>query len=212
MADVMWFGNRNNFSHVIGLTHLSWFPGLFWVYLQSPARILDHLLHSNSESARLGSSGLFHDYLHWRTGADPLWLVCGHGWPKPSEKRTMLRVLLNQEETTQELQYGQLFTRKGLSCVNWQWGPAWWRCPVQRREEQRRILNRRAVRREGTSRSDEQAGRAGPDQSGSAFTRLRLGPPGWLAGWLASPLSLTVRPTNWFWKVLENLKCWLLVF
>ena len=26
--------------------------------------------------------------------------------------------MLNQEETTQELQYGQLLTRKGLSCVN----------------------------------------------------------------------------------------------
>ena len=33
-------------------------------------------------------------------------------------------LLLNQEEATQELQYGQLLTRKGLSCVNWQWALA----------------------------------------------------------------------------------------
>ena len=56
---------------------------LAWVYLESSQHrtILDLLLDyhqsaSNSESPRLEKSRLFHDYLHWRTGADP---GCGHG-------------------------------------------------------------------------------------------------------------------------------------
>ena len=48
---------------------------LAWVYLESSQHrtILDLLLDYH-QSAR---SGLFHDYLHWTTGADP---GCGHGY------------------------------------------------------------------------------------------------------------------------------------
>ena len=213
----MWFGNRNNFSTVAGLTHLSWCAGfLFKVHKSS---------HYIGSSASLSSSPAVTQSLHaWGVLAcftiictEELELILAVAvvvTAKPSGKRTMLRILLNQEETTQELQYGQLFTRKGLSCVNWQWGPACWRCPVQRREEQRRILNRRAVVRDGSSRSVEQRTQAGssrgrgrPGPSGHAFTRLRLGP----AGSLLSSHRPPSKP-NWFWKVLENLKCWLLVF
>ena len=70
-----------------------------------------------AKTARFVDFRLFHVYLHFETVGD------GHG-QHPEDGGWGL---LNQEEILgdrKELQYGQLFTRKGLSCVNWQWGLA----------------------------------------------------------------------------------------
>ena len=118
-------------------------------------------------------------------------------------ERMMLWVLLNQEETTQELQYGQLFTRKGLSCVNWQWGPV--RARVPGAAEGRGEKDPKSARSVGvrSSRSVEQRTQpSGPGRQWEApptLTASHCRPP-------ARPDG-PARP-NWFWKVLEDLKCW----
>ena len=69
---------------------------------------------------------LFHDYLHWKTvssehsgDARPGLGAAGQRlWSRLKHPERFGWLLLNQEEATQELQYGQLLTRKGLSCVN----------------------------------------------------------------------------------------------
>lgn len=115
---------------------------------------LDLLLHYQLRSLDSWSP-IFFTWLVSRLSALWNW---GYGlgllWSRLKHPRGFGSGMLNQEETSEELQYGQLLTRKGLSCVNWQWELGWCRAWVSAslsaadrdtNTAARRSLNRRAV-------------------------------------------------------------------